>query len=140
MTSAEILRFRSRVQETATCWHWLGYFSNGYGKITIRKKKMYAHRIAWQLAFGAIPTNRVINHLCENRRCVNPAHLELTTTQGNLLYAYRNNTPCPKGHAYDPDNRVKGEWRGRGSCKQCLRERNLKRYHERKHGRVNAGA
>lgn len=68
------------------CWVWLGRSSrNGYGRICVRGKERQAHRVLWALLFGPIPPAHVLDHLCRNRACVNPAHLEPVTVQVNTL-------------------------------------------------------
>src|SRR5574341_701009 len=73
------------------CWIWIGAVSdNGYGKIGRRKglkyTSEYAHRMSYELTYGPIlgPRNSVVNHICSNRLCVNPAHLELVEQAQNV--------------------------------------------------------
>lgn len=57
---------------------------NGYGQIHQSGRTAYAHRVAWELANGPIPDGGFILHSCDNRRCVNPAHLRVGTFQDNM--------------------------------------------------------
>lgn len=132
--------FWKYVQKSDGCWLWNGNRTpDGYGRLHTPRslqpslpKLVGSHRVAYELAKGPIPAGLVLDHLCKNPPCCNPAHLEAVTSRENNLRGVAHITHCPNGHAYEPDNRVKGEWRGRGSCKTCLRIRNNKRYHEKK--------
>ena len=70
------------------CWEWLRY-CNGRGYSTVRwaGKKHRAHRLSYQVWRGKIPDHLEIDHLCRNRRCINPNHLELVTNIENLNHA-----------------------------------------------------
>lgn len=97
-------QFWSRVLRTDEgCWHWAGSHANGYGSFSVRDEEgdvrtMRAHRMAWTLLVGDIPAGLEIDHLCRNRGCVRPAHLELVTPVENRARAARTN--------YDPTS----EW------------------------------
>lgn len=70
-----------------TCWEWGGYRQpNGYGFMRGKvrgRTELYAHRIAYELFVGQIPTGMQIDHICHNRSCVNPAHLRAVTVKQN---------------------------------------------------------
>jgi hypothetical protein len=70
------------------CWLWLGKVNakTGYGHKQYAGKTVLAHRWMYQLFKGWVPKDRVVNHLCSNRRCVNPSHMEITTTAGNCRH------------------------------------------------------
>lgn len=82
-------RFWSKVQRgnDEECWRWDGsYFREGYGQFYAQQlKTTYAHRISYMLIKGPIAAGMVIDHLCRNRWCVNPSHLEAVTNHVNIL-------------------------------------------------------
>lgn len=70
------------------CWPWLGTINHrtGYGKKTCHRESVLAHRWMYEQRVGPIPDGKVINHLCSNRKCVNPSHLEVTDQAGNVRH------------------------------------------------------
>jgi hypothetical protein len=102
-------RFWSKVQKSDDgCWEWLAAVSNhGYGVFCVRRGlATSAHRVAYELMVGAIPDGHVLDHMCNNTRCVRPDHLRPVRQRENVLRAASipaanaAKTHCPKGHPY----------------------------------------
>lgn len=102
------------------CWPWAGKIQSvaRYGLYGRR----LAHRVAYTLAVGPIPEGMEIDHLCRNRACVNPAHMEPVTHRMNALRGegvgavHSRKATCPNGHAYElsyPSDH------GRRRCRRC---------------------
>lgn len=130
-------RFAAWTQLTDGCHLWTGTISeNGYGRFTVNRRFVQAHRWAYEQVHGPIPPGLQLDHLCRNRACVNVAHLEAVTGRVNTLRgatrAARNlaKTHCPLGHAYDAVNTYTDRNGGR-SCKECKR-RQTRAYKQRK--------
>jgi hypothetical protein len=125
-------RFEERVLRIPfhSCWEWDGArMPNGYGKWTFSKetgKSRLAHRIAYELFVGPIPAGLQIDHLCRNRGCVNPAHLEavpgvVNNRRGNSLSAQRRRqTHCKRGHLFDHKNTYLKPGTDYRICRRCM--------------------
>lgn len=106
-----------KTQKTSTCWNWGGALSRGYGVIRVDGKKALAHRVSYELANGPIPEGLQIDHMCHNRRCVNPSHLQAVTAEGNrqnLSGAYMNSQTGVRGVHPLPDGRFSAFVKHRG--------------------------
>lgn len=74
-----------------SCWEWFGPIDKrGYGKVHFRNKHMKAHRLSYEAYIGNIKEGLSLDHLCENKKCVNPFHLEPVTTKENLQRYWKN--------------------------------------------------
>jgi hypothetical protein len=129
------------VQQPSGCWEWSGSVSPyGYGILVIRRRPTRAHRVAYELKYGRIPQGLVIDHLCRNTKCVNPAHLEAVTNTVNVLRGIgpsaRNAvaTQCVHGHDLADDNVVIVPG-GKRQCIECGRRR-TRDYQRRKRVRA----
>lgn len=124
---------RSRVAvESDGCWRWLGYVNKrGYGYCG----SLLAHRASYTAFVGQIKEGMTIDHLCRNRACVNPEHLEQVTMQINNARGFSPSalqtlrTECPKGHPLSGDNLYL--YKNKRGCKECRREGNRRFLRER---------
>ena len=127
-------RFWSKVDKRDDgCWEWTAYrMKNGYGTLRVATKGWLAHRFAYQEFVGPIPDGLEIDHLCRNRACVNPDHLEAVDHRTNLMRgntwaaANAKKTHCVNGHEFDEENTLIVPL-GR-NCRACHREREAARY------------
>jgi hypothetical protein len=101
-------RFRKFLKHVQSCWLWSGALNSyGYGTFREDKKRILAHRWSYQHFVGPIPAGREIDHLCRNRNCVNPDHLEPVTRRVNVqrgLVWKREQTHCKNGHQWTVEN------------------------------------
>ena len=105
------------------CWEWTGAHTKaGYAAI----RDGYLHRLSYEHFIGPIPDGLEIDHLCRNRGCCNPLHLEAVTHAENMRRGFWGaKTHCPKGHPYEGDNLIGGGKAGR-LCRECKAQRRNK--------------
>lgn len=123
VTERVVRRFFKHVTKTPGCWLFSAASSSPYKRFMVDRVSVLAHRFAYSVLVGPIPKGLQIDHLCRNKACVNPAHLEAVTQRVNLLRAptvvaaNAAKTHCPAGHAYD----AVVVWRGATSrrCRAC---------------------
>jgi hypothetical protein len=133
----EDTRFWSKVDSTGECWTWTSVQRRGYGRFWLNGRYEEAHRIAFGLINGAIPEGLTLDHLCRNRSCVNPAHLEPVTMRENLMRGASpsavnaQKTHCLRGHPFDGSNLIIRKRRDR-DCVQCSRQREKAAYERRR--------
>lgn len=120
-------RFWSKVEmgSDLECWPWIACTVSGYGQFSLGNRNVPAHRLAYELLIGPIPDGLVLDHLCRNKACCNPAHLDAVTQRENVLrgegFAARNVklTHCAQGHEFTSENI---QWIGTTRrCRICSR-------------------
>lgn len=149
MTDDQLTRFMAKVEQTPSgCWLWTGARTGsrdavgGYGNIRLQGRSRPAHRVSYEHFIGPIPEGLVLDHVCRNRLCVNPDHLEAVTQRENILRGEgataRNAraTHCPEGHPYEVHQRTRGVER---MCRVCAR-RSWREYGRRKRSTAKAAA
>lgn len=132
-------RFWAKVDRRGAndCWPWKASTKKGHGMVwAMRNGERFvfmAHRVAYELLVGPIPDGLVLDHLCRNRGCCNPRHLEPVTNEQNILRGEwapvlnAAKTHCVAGHEYSPGNTYVTS-RGHRQCRACKarRQRELK--------------
>jgi hypothetical protein len=137
--------------ELGPCWVWTGARNqvSGYGRVTYRSapgqcRAEYAHRVAYWLIHGPVPDGKELDHLCRNKACARPSHLEPVTHLVNVrrripfvaprTYVQPLREQCRRGHAYSGDNvytvTIKGKLHR--YCRACRAEWDHGRYLRRK--------
>jgi len=129
LDSKNYKRFIKKVNKTNGCWLWTAAKSDkGYGQFKLNGKASPAHRISYTHFVGTIPDGLHIDHLCRNRSCVNPDHLEPVSQRENMRRGEIWNTSgkyqlkrthCPRGHEYSDENTY--VYKNSRYCRECNR-------------------
>ena len=115
-----------KINEKTGCWNWLRSISNGYGYLWFFGRHR-AHRAMFSFLRDSIPVGLTLDHLCRNKICVNPNHLEAVTLtvnilRGNSISAVNSRkTHCKKGHPFKGSNLYL--LRGTRECRICKNRR-----------------
>lgn len=114
------------------CWNWKkGKNKKGYGRLKHNGRVHFAHRYFYEKANGPIPEGLSLDHLCRNRGCINPSHLESVTTRENILRGeglaanQARQTKCKRGHEFNKSNTIRS-----GTARIC---RTCYNFRKRKH-------
>ena len=125
-------RFWEKVDRSGDCWEWTAAKTTwGYGYFYFEGRPRQAHRVGYMLTVGPIPDGLELDHLCRNRACVRPDHLEPVTGRVNLLRGEGASavnavkTHCVNGHRFTDENTY--AWRGTRNCKTCREAATAKR-------------
>lgn len=124
-------RFWTKVRvyrDGGRCWTWRRPDpTTGYGRILVDGKTVGAHRLVYEMLIEPLPPGKQIDHLCRNRRCVNPNHMEVVTQAVNIQRGMSGahnarKTSCPQGHRYTPENTFLNYVTGSRQCRECRRQ------------------
>lgn len=127
---AERLAKRLSLDEDTGCLNWTGpTVHNGYGRLQLsmaggKRTRIRAHRLAYELARGPIPAGMEVDHLCRNRRCCNPDHMEIVTREENIARGMAphmvnaRKTHCKRGHEFTAEN-TRINTKGQRVCRAC---------------------
>lgn len=134
MNDTALARFSDKIERIpfSTCWYWLGALDrDGYAQFRLDGRAPMAHRVAYEHFVAKIGDGLEIDHLCKNRSCVNPTHLQPVPHAENVRRGdagkwLAQKTHCPVGHLYSQENtrfKKRGVGRSARMCIACARRR-----------------
>lgn len=105
-TAIRLVLRRTSIEPKTNCWMWLGStMTNGYGNVQWAGKVRPVHRVVYEKYFGQVPAGLDLDHLCRQRLCCNPFHLEPVTRAENCRRSpYTFKAQCRNGHDMTPEN------------------------------------
>lgn len=125
------LRSKIAIDDASGCWNFTGSTTaNGYGRVFDGSRTDWAHRVYYRASGRMTPKGLYLDHLCRNRRCVNPSHLDLVTNQVNVVRGlgpqatrdrHRRQTLCKRGHPLEGEN-IRLSPSGSRICRACSLE------------------
>ena len=122
--------FTSFKEDKRGCWVHQGVTKQGYGVSRIGGKYRNSHRLFFELVIGPVPKGFVLDHLCRNRACRNPTHLEIVTERLNILRGNgagavnARKSHCINGHEFTLENTY--PYNDYRSCRKCMVQRTKK--------------
>ena len=132
---------KMKIPNGVSCWTWKASSARGYGKVSWKGKAVHTHRLMYSWAVGPIPHyipgGMELDHLCKNKICCNPSHLELVTPKINIARSTgvcglnANKTHCKRGHLLEGGNLIPQLASRRRECVTCHNARQ-RAYHAKK--------
>lgn len=132
--------FERMEENPSGCWVWAGAKSKGYGTASVKGKQVTVHRAVYEALIGAVPEGMVLDHLCRNKSCCNPEHLEPVTQRVNVLRGTSlaavnaSKVVCVAGHPLEGENLYETPG-GARHCRVCRRARKAE-YLERRNAQI----
>lgn len=142
----KLLRYLiDRVEVVNDCWEWQGYLVKGYAytRSPFDMKSTRMHRLTYEVFKKPIDEQMVLDHLCRDRKCLNPDHLEEVTLVENVMRGESQHaknarkTHCKHGHSFSEENTYR--YQGKRMCRAC-RTNNRRAFYKKKSGANYAGA
>lgn len=117
-------RIAKKIIVTEGCWLWDGWHALGYADVWWESRPQRVHRVVYSLVVAPIPDGVHAHHLCHNKGCVNPAHIEPIAAADHTRLHHPLRTHCPQGHPYEGANvhvTRKPDGRLKRTCRTCAR-------------------